>query len=144
MRASKYTINIIHKVLVNDGSAHKPLIMKRHGGLTSLILLLSSHRTPSNSKKDKRERYKHQLLGVTIIISHSQEHAKRREEKKAKTKRTLTPSFFPFAHPSQKKHPDKTLYPTRCIVVLRLSFSRMESSPVNPHEGISFLFTHIS
>ena len=61
------------------GRRTKPLIMKWHGGLTSLILLLSSHRTPSNSKKDKRERYKHQLLGATIIISHSQEHAKIRK-----------------------------------------------------------------
>lgn len=127
---------------MNDGSAHKPLIMKRHGGLTSLILLLSSHRTPSNSKKDKRERYKHQLLGVTIIISHSQEHAKRREEKKAKTKRTLTPSFFPFAHPSQKKHPDKTLYPTRCIVVLRLSFLAWNPHP-SIHTRVSLFSLHI-
>lgn len=128
------------------GRRTKPLIMKRHGGLTSLILLLSSHRTPSNSKKDKRERYKHQLLGATIIISHSQEHAKRREEKRRKPRRKERSPLrsFRLLILLKKKHPDKTLYPTRCIVVLRLSFSRMESSPVNPHEGISFLFTHIS
>lgn len=84
------------------GQRTKPLIMRWHGGLTSLILLLSSHRTPSNSKKDKRERYKHQLLGATIIISHSQEYAKRREEKKAKTERTLTPLLSPFAYSSQE------------------------------------------
>ena len=82
------------------GRCIKPLIMKWHGGLTSLILLLSSHRTPSNSKKDKGERYKHQFLGATIIISHSQEHVKRGEE--SQDGRTLTPSFFPFIHPSQE------------------------------------------
>lgn len=62
------------------GRRTKPLIIKWYGDLTSLILLFSSHHTPSNSKKDKRERYKHQLLGATIIISHSQEYAKRRKE----------------------------------------------------------------
>lgn len=125
------------------GRRTKPLIMKWYGGLTSLILLLSSHRTPSNSKKDKREKYKHQLLGATIIISHSQEYAKRREE--AKTGKKERSPLRPFRLSILlKKHPDKTRYPTCCIISLASTFPRMESSPINPHEGYLFLFTHIS
>lgn len=124
------------------GRRTKPLIMRWHGGLTFLILLLSSHRTPSNSKKDKRERYKHQLLGATIIISHSQEHAKRREGSQDEKERSPLRSLRPLI--LLKRRPDKTRYPTRYIVSLAPIFSRMESSPINPHEGYLFLFTHIS
>lgn len=124
------------------GRRTKPLIIKWYGDLTSLILLFSSHHTPSNLKKDKRERYKHQLLGATIIISHSQEYAKRREEsqdgKERSPLRSLRLSIL------LKRLPDKTRYPTRYIVSLASIFSRMESSPINPYEGYLFLFTHIS
>lgn len=125
------------------GRRTKPLIMRWHGDLTSLILLLSSHRTPSNSKNGKRERYKHQLLGATIITSHSQEYAKRREESQdGKERSPIRPFRLSIL---LKRCPDKTRYPTRYIVSLAPIFSRMESSPINPHKGYLFsLYTYIS
>ena len=125
------------------GRRTKPLIMRWHGGLTFLILLLSSHRTPSNSKKDKRERYKHQLLGATIIISHSQEYAKRREE--SQDKRNAHPfvlsACLSFSRDIRMR---RGIPPVMLYCSLASIFSRMESSPINPHEGYLFsLYTYI-